>query len=654
MGSNKNNFHGNNTIGQIFTPDYVAEFMVKNIVALITGSKRNLQNLKVLEPSVGEGIFLKYLLQNKFSNIHAFEMDLSLEEILSDLYPTVNFEFNNFLSSNITDKYDVIIGNPPYLGQNYNAAVFQEYVRKYPICAKYFVGNMDLFYYFIHLGIEKLNPGGFLSYITTNYWITKSQKTGIKFLKPHLLNECYLLQYIDLSSLKIFEDARGQHNCIFVLQKKNKQEKINRTNKDIQIIQAIGDYKAKQKFESFNKLIFNDLIVNNNSSYINSYTSSITNNDLNFDSSWNLIYPKEVKMVVDQIEKYCKVNNSLSKLSDIFIIRNGLILINDSLFILKEGKELKVENDQFYIRINRRYMKLNEIERNRLKKVYKSKSIIPYGYINEDYVGYILYFNKNEFKNQSVNKHNLLLEQKYPSLTKYLKQFEESLRETLINAKENPDDFYYPRRGSFIRRIEKESKEMLVDLEPFYEHSQKIFFKYISTDNNFGYAIDPYYATSDTYFLWPKSKDKKINYLFMLSYLNSSLVAFLFKAKNINIKSSKTKLEYGLPIPNLKNFVTEEKSIIVNLIELLTSFLILNTKSNFNTKLDKIFNQLQDFSVGTLDNYNQMKQKVIRAINNNNQQTIQEIINTLFFRLFELDENEITKLLIEYYNIPLN
>ncbi|MFX1428264.1 MAG: Eco57I restriction-modification methylase domain-containing protein, partial [Promethearchaeota archaeon] len=166
MVSNKNNFHENKSIGQIFTPDYIAEFMVKNIIALNAKKKINLKNLKILEPSAGEGIFLKYLLQNKLSNIHAFEMDISLKEILLDLYPTVKFEFTNFLGSNTTDKYDIIIGNPPYLGQNYNAPVFQEYVRKFPICRKYFIGNMDLFYFFIHLGIEKLNPGGFLSFIT--------------------------------------------------------------------------------------------------------------------------------------------------------------------------------------------------------------------------------------------------------------------------------------------------------------------------------------------------------------------------------------------------------------------------------------------------------------------------------------------------------
>ncbi|MFX1456060.1 MAG: Eco57I restriction-modification methylase domain-containing protein, partial [Promethearchaeota archaeon] len=180
-------------IGQIFTPDIVAEFMVKNISDFIKTEKRDIQKVKVLEPSAGEGIFLTHLLSQSFSDITAFEMDISLKNKLLEFFPNINFKFDNFLSSQAAEKFDLIIGNPPYLGQNYNAEIFQTYIKKYPICAKYFVGNMDLFYFFIHLGIEKLNPGGFLSYITTNYWITKSQKTGIKLLKPHILDECYLL-----------------------------------------------------------------------------------------------------------------------------------------------------------------------------------------------------------------------------------------------------------------------------------------------------------------------------------------------------------------------------------------------------------------------------------------------------------------------------
>ncbi|MFX1428393.1 MAG: Eco57I restriction-modification methylase domain-containing protein, partial [Promethearchaeota archaeon] len=511
--------------------------------------------------------------------------------------------------------------------------------------------NMDLFYFFIHLGIEKLNPGGFLSFITTNYWITKSQKTGIRFLKPHILNECFLVQYIDLSNLKIFEDARGQHNCIFVLQKKNSQEKVERLNKDIQIIQIFGSSNAKNKPDSLNELIFKDLINNKNSSYLRTYRSALTNNDLSHDGSWNLLYPEKVKLVIDTIENYCTINGNILRLNDFFIIRNGLILINDDIFILKEGKELKIEKNDFFIKINEKYIMLNEAEKDRLKKVYKSKSIVPYGYIHEEYLGFILYFNKNEFRSDSTTERNLFFERKYPSLTKYIKQFEIKLREILINAKENPDDFYFPRRGSFIRQFEKNPKGLLIDLEPSYDNGRKIFFKYISKHNIFGYTDTPYYATSDTYFLWPRFNENSINFLFLLAYLNSSLVTFLYKAKNITIKRSKTRLEYGLPIPNIDTFKTEEKSIIINLIENLTSFLISGLDSNLDKKIHQNFDTVINFNSQDIS---QFRKEIIRALKNNDKKTIQRIINLFIFQLFDLDETELTKLLNEYYNMTSN
>ena len=306
------------TIGQIFTPSYIAEFMVKNIISFIAKSNKDPPTLRILEPSVGEGIFLKFLLEHNFSNITAYEMDDNLKDTLLKSYPNINFKFDNFLGSNPNDKFDIIIGNPPYLGQNYNAVIFQEYIEKFPFCAKFFVGNMDLFYFFIHLGIEKLKPGGLLSFITTNYWITKSKKTGIKLLKPHVLKECFFLQYIDLSYIQPFESARGQHNCIFVLQKKTEQEKIQRKNKNIEIIQIFENKGVDQNTKPIIEVVFNDLTIGKLSSNIKRFTSAITNDDLRNDESWNLIYPNAVKFVVDKIEGYCKVNGKISFLKDYF------------------------------------------------------------------------------------------------------------------------------------------------------------------------------------------------------------------------------------------------------------------------------------------------------------------------------------------------
>ncbi|MHA1931547.1 MAG: Eco57I restriction-modification methylase domain-containing protein [Promethearchaeota archaeon] len=642
----------NKTIGQIFTPDYVAEFMVRNVINIIKNQNNFSQNLKVLEPAGGEGIFLKHLIENKFMDITAYELDLSLKDMLLNTFPTVNFRFDNFLGSEKSEKFDIIIGNPPYLGQNYNADIFQDYISKYPTCAKYFVGNMDLFYFFIHMAIEKLNPGGLISYITTNYWVTKSQKTGIKFLKPHILDECFLLQYTDLSCLNIFEGAKGQHNCIFFLQKKTEQEKLKKKNKDVQIVQILGANTSKKSYELLNKRIFEDLNRNTTSPYIRMFNSALTNNDLKPDENWNLIYPKQVKSVVDKIENYCRYNGNIMKIKDFFIIRNGLILINDNIFILRKENELKFENNGWFLKINGSYTKLSETEQSRLKKVYKSKSIKQYGYDYENNLGYIIYLNKNEFKNHTLLKRNKLLEQKYPALTKYLKQFEIKLREILINAKENPDDFYFPRRGSFIRTLKEDGKEQLLDLEPLYDNEQKIFFKYISNENVFGYSHNPYYATSDTYFLWPVAK-KKIDYLFTLAYLNSKLVSFLYKAKNINIKRSKTKLEHGIPMPNLKNFETSEKSAIVDLIKTLTYLLVNKTDFNLSKDVQNFYSHKLNTNhySPTINSILKLKNK--KVLENDEVKIIQNTIDKLFFELFNLDEIALINLLNKYYFLSI-
>jgi len=646
-----NNYIKDNRIGQIFTPSYIAEFIINNIISFIINSRKDIPTLRILEPSVGEGIFLKYLLENNLFNITAYEMDNKLKETLLESYPNIKFKFENFLGSDPNEKFDLIVGNPPYLGQNYNADLFQDYKKKFPICNKYFVGNMDLFYYFIHLGIEKLNPGGILTFITTNYWITKSKKTGIKLLKPHVLEECYLLQYLDLSHLKLFEGAKGQQNCIFVLQKKTEQEKIQKLNKNIEIIQLFGNKKIGQKDKTFNERAFKELTNKKEMGNVKRYLSALTNNDLKKDESWNLIYPKEVKIIVDKIEHFCKIDGKIALLKDYFIIRNGLILIKDSIFILNEGIDLTIQNNDYFIHISGELLKLNEFEKTRLKKIYKSKSIESYGYNHENFVGYVIYFNKDEFKSQTTDKRNLLLKKKYPNLSKFILQFEKKLREILINAKENPNDIYFPRRGSFIRQYGGGDKENLIDLEPLYDKAEKIFIKFISKDNIFGYSNTSYYATSDTYFLWPKFQEDKFDFLFILAYLNSKIVHFLFKAKNISIKRSKTKLEQGLPIPNLSNFENKEKEAIIELIKTLTNYLVDKSGEKFNKNIESSIEKLFTSDYYSSIKYNALKEKVIRALRENDSKGIQTTINNLLFQLFDLDEDLINNLLKEYYDL---
>ena len=76
----------------------------------------------------------------------------------------------------------------------------------------------------------------------------------------------------------------------------------------------------------------------------------------------------------------------------------------------------------------------------------------------------------------------------------------------------------------------------------------------------------------------------------MLAYLNSKLVRFLFNAKNIRLKRSKTKLEDDLPIPFIKNFISEIDCKKISLIKKLTKQLIQSSgnRKEIQRRIDKL------------------------------------------------------------------
>jgi adenine-specific DNA-methyltransferase len=90
-----------NKFGQYFTPKVVADFMIE--LADIA------QNSKILEPSCGEGVFLALLQQKGFKNLTAYEIDQNLAQA----FDCVRHE--SFVAAKIEEKFDLIIGNPPYI-----------------------------------------------------------------------------------------------------------------------------------------------------------------------------------------------------------------------------------------------------------------------------------------------------------------------------------------------------------------------------------------------------------------------------------------------------------------------------------------------------------------------------------------------------------
>jgi len=104
--------------GGFYTPELIAEFILKWSVC----NKQN--SLDILEPSCGDGIFLKLLKKNeiKYNSLTAIELDeeefLKAKNIGNKNAEIINMDFHSFCL-NTEKRFDLIVGNPPYIRYQY-------------------------------------------------------------------------------------------------------------------------------------------------------------------------------------------------------------------------------------------------------------------------------------------------------------------------------------------------------------------------------------------------------------------------------------------------------------------------------------------------------------------------------------------------------
>ena len=193
--STSKDFFNVDQLGQVFTPSFLAEFMA--------GLLKN--NGKVLEPSCGDGVFLKYL-----KNFLAIEID--------NVHAPKEAEIMDFFALPITEKFDSIIGNPPYVR-------FQDIQEstKLLLDLESFDKRTNLYIFFIDKSIDHLNENGEIVFIVPRDFI---KSTACKNLNQKLSDLGTITHLLDLGDSKIFKNAAP--NCvIFRFEKNNFLKKSN-------------------------------------------------------------------------------------------------------------------------------------------------------------------------------------------------------------------------------------------------------------------------------------------------------------------------------------------------------------------------------------------------------------------------------------------
>ena len=124
----------------------------------------------------------------------------------------------NFKAAVAQKGFDAVIGNPPYRRELDHKQLMDD-IAECEFGSRYRAPRMDLWYYFVHRGLNMLRPKGELSFITNSYW---TSGTGAAKLIADLKENCYVEEMFFLGKLKIFQDVSGQH-MIFRLRKTTKQ-----------------------------------------------------------------------------------------------------------------------------------------------------------------------------------------------------------------------------------------------------------------------------------------------------------------------------------------------------------------------------------------------------------------------------------------------
>ena len=322
-----------NKFGQYFTPEMVADFMVT--LANVS------EETKILEPSAGEGIFVKCLKARNCKNITPYEIDNGIIGAYKDIAIC-----ESFISAKISTKFNAVIGNPPYIRWKNLDDELKKELANCDLWNTYCNSLCDYLHIFIIKSIELLEPGGCLVFICPEYWMNTTNSTT---LRNYMISNGYFSDIYHFSETPIFNGV-STSTVIFKYVKDltNHASKIN-----------VAMYRSKERLtpEILNNLIDRKAMANVDYFRISQFKEN---------GRWRLANDDTIERL-QVIENVCTANKwppetKMSRIGDVCDIGNGMVSGLDKAFQIDASA-------------------LNTDEKNATMNVIKAKDILPYQYV---------------------------------------------------------------------------------------------------------------------------------------------------------------------------------------------------------------------------------------------------------------------------------
>ena len=444
--------------------------------------------------------------------------------------------------------FDIVIANPPYIGEKGHKEIFQP-VKLDAYLGKFYLGKMDYFYFFFHFAFNVLKNSGIGTFITTNYYLTA---LGAKKLRQDIKERMVINILLNLGELKLFENAPGQHNMISSFAKGCNGNKCHVI--DVHKKGSLNPRMFETILSSIDKDTSYDIVEQENL-YDGEECYIRLHND-NGDSPLASILQKisqgnevlgNIAEVNAGIMGGCDniTNHNLEYADEEYVIKND-IRKGDGVFVLDRNN-------------SRDSLKISVLEKSNLcKDFYKNSDIRKY--CTNTSTSKIIIFSSSDTPTDVQTNIKSILQIYKPILVR--------IRE--IN-KENTDYWHQLRRGT---------------AHPHIFTCNKIVCPQRSKLNTFGYNECDWYASADVYYITNPKGGYQIKYL--LGLLNSKLIYIWLYNKG---KRKGESLElYQKPLSEIPIFKAEvqDQNDVIDLVEN-----IINSKDNtisddYNSNVEKL------------------------------------------------------------------
>ena len=426
-------------------------------------------------------------LKSQFFNSNILEKFEDIDPSENNKFFLWHTWFSDVFNREDKDGFDIVIGNPPYIGSKGNEDIFHA-VLSSPLGSKYAERWMDYFYYFFHQGLDMLCEKAIICLITTNYYYTA---TGGSKLRKHIANNT-VERIVDFGEIKLFESAMGQHNAITMIRK-------GHYSQDANIIKIVSKgYKSNEELARIFYQEHNDAIY-----------YKVPQEQLFSGIDKQIVLTGQNASSLNIIDK---IRNGNLPLSHYAFITMGIVTLSDTV----SNKHLREYNLPFAKKGDGIYV-LTEEEISKLELDFESKLYLKDFYKNSDIKKYYTPHNTSK-------KLIYIKDSGGPiKLPEPLLQHFEKFKPLLVGLKENflkneiaaSVVMKWFRNGNYFVLFTPKKEE--------YFTAEKIIAPYRSQSNIFSYSNEAFFASKDVAYIIPFLSE---NVKYLLGVLNSKLVLF--------------------------------------------------------------------------------------------------------------------------------